>query len=273
MTPQQKEKILQRPEYSGLLNIEQSYNWNGERIFITGAKGSIGTRLVERLKAVGADFFATDIDRCDITKDDLYELQWYTPTIVINLAGAKHAPEGEVNTTETLNINTNGVINIINALESAKINAHIVQASTCKSCNPETLYGATKLISERIVMNYGGSVARFFNVIETSGNVFEIWKEQNPIDVSIGCTRHYITLDEAVGLTIFACFNKGRFIVNSSATLATEQLAEIIYPEKRKNYMDRRRGDRANEPMKSTSETIKAEYANGAILQLESNHD
>lgn len=275
MTPQIKERILQREEYAALKHIEHSMNWSGHKVLITGAKGSIGQRLIQRLDSVGAYLYATDKDEMDVTnsKSVMDIIARWQPTIIINLAGAKHAPEGEVNCHETLSINTNGVINLIEAVEKFGIKTQIVQASTCKSCNPETLYGATKLISERMVMNYGGSVARFFNVIETSGNVFEIWQEQNPISVSIGCTRHYITLDEAVGLTIFACFNKGRFIVNAEHTLSTEHLAEIVCPDKQKKYTVPRRGDRLNEPFSSTSEQVAGYFCNDSVIKIVSSHD
>ena len=84
----------------------------------------------------------------------------------------------------TLNINTIGTYNLLSCINE---NTKILLTSTCKSANPEVVYGASKLIAERMVLNSGGSVSRFFNVVETSGNVFSIWDsiaEDKAIDVA-----------------------------------------------------------------------------------------
>ena len=119
--------------------------------------------------------------------------------------------------------------------------------STCKSANPEIVYGASKLIAERMTLNEGGSVARFFNVVETSGNVFEIWNnipENEPIDVAPLCERHFISLDESVGLILFTMDSKpGRYIVNSGPLVTIGDVADRLYPEREKNIILPRRGD------------------------------
>ena len=88
-----------------------------------------------------------------------------------------------------------------------------------------------------MVINAGGSVARFFNVIQSQGNVFEIWDKvptNEPIKVVEGCKRYFISADEATGLIIYAMFNNGRFIVNTPNPRRIEDIAEDIYPNREK---------------------------------------
>ena len=97
------------------------------------------------------------------------------------------------------------VLGTRNVLAHAPEGSHVVTASTCKACEPETAYGASKLVAERVTLNAGGSVARFYNVVESSGNVFEIWSEldpSEPLEVT-PCRRYFISLAEAVSLVVW----------------------------------------------------------------------
>ena len=259
------EKILHRKEFKALTEYSTSI---GLKILITGGNGSIGQSLKARLP----NAIVTDVNDLDITNEDRvsFVLNWHQPDVIINMAGAKHAPQGEVNVEETLNINTLGVINLI----KHKGNAKIIQCSTCKSANPEIVYGATKLISERLVLNSGGVVARFFNVIETSGNVFEIWKDKDVIDVAINCNRHFISLQEATGLLLRCITLKGgRYLVNSPKLINMMDIANTCYPNKTKHIIKQRRGDRLDEKFLATNETIEQYLFEDSVIKVVSSHD
>jgi nucleoside-diphosphate-sugar epimerase len=122
----------------------------------------------------------------------------------------------------------------------------------------------------------GGSVARFFNVVETAGNVFEIWDKvpaDQPIKVANNCRRHFISVEESVGLIIFALTAKpGRYAVNSPEKLSMEEIAERLYPNRKKEKMKPRTGDRLIEIFKSTSEECNLIF-NESILNVVSVHD
>lgn len=263
------EKVLNRPQYEYLLNNDNFIDLKDKFILITGAKGSIGTRLVERFREIGVKFVSTDIDSLDITSESNLKdfIRFLSFDIVINIAGAKHAPKGEIEVQKTLDINTNGVLNLL----KHKGNAKLVLASTCKSCNPETVYGATKLISERLVMNSGGSVARFYNVVETAGNVFEIWQDKETIEVAEICNRYFISLDEAVGLTMYAALNEGRYSVNTIQIHNMIDIANRVHPDKAKKLISPRQGDRVNELRHGTNEVI--EQINESIIKVNNYFD
>jgi len=192
----------------------------------------------------------------------------------LHLAGAKHAPEGEVNTWSTLEINTIGTKYLIDNMDKK---CKLVLASTCKAINPEVVYGASKLIAERMVLNIGGSVARFFNVIETAGNVFEIWNKipnNDPIDVASVCERHFISLQESIGLILFTAIEEpGRYIVNSSALIRMNDVAERLFPGRTKNIINPRRGDRISEKFLASSESIEKYLLDNTVINVKSIHD
>lgn len=269
-------KILGREEMSILLDYTNSY-LNDKKVLITGANGSIGTSLIQRLKSLNIDFLSTDIEGeheyLDITNFDNVKsvISKYNPDIIINIAGAKHAPEGEHETWKTLSINTIGTKNLIDCSGGAKL----ILTSTCKACNPETVYGSSKLIAERMVLNSGGVIARFFNVVETQGNVFEIWEnEADDINVTAVCKRYFISLSEATGLLLFSsCADSGRYIVNSTNLRNISDIANDLYPERKKTIIYPRRGDRVEEKFLSTHESIDKYLLDNSIIKLKNYHD
>lgn len=274
------EKVLGRPIYKNLCDFFPHASLS-KRVLITGANGSIGTDLIRRFKELGMDYLATDIEGkheyMDVTdfQQVLGVVNKYQPDFIINIAGAKHAPEGEHETWKTLSINTIGTKNLIDACGPR---TKLILTSTCKSCNPEIVYGASKLIAERMTLNAGGSVARFFNVVETSGNVFEIWDKVNvdePIHVAKECGRHFISVREATGLIVFlmeTSTRSGKYIVNSPELRRMDIVAEALYPERAKVFINRRRGDRLNERFKGTAEEEML-FLNNSVIKLTSNHE
>lgn len=259
------EKILNRNPHKELTEYQCDYNGI---VLVTGGKGSIGEELKKKLP----NAIFTDIDDLDVTNEDnvKYMLDKIKPDVIINIAGAKHAPLGEVDIEETLYINTIGVINLLKYKGDAKL----IQCSTCKSANPETVYGATKLISERLVLNSGGVIARFFNVVETSGNVFELWKDQDIIKVATDCNRYFISLSEASGL-LLKCITlpSGRYMVNSPELRNMKDIAQICYPNKDKEIIKPRRGDRITEVFLATNENIEMVLENESIIKVYCTHD
>tara|TARA_B100001287_G_scaffold157967_2_gene132779 strand:+ start:105 stop:956 length:852 start_codon:yes stop_codon:yes gene_type:complete len=275
----QIENILGRKQHSNLANLGGK-DLQFKRILITGSAGSLGRALTERLKQFDGEILETDIvegyENLDITNQKSVQkvLDIFKPDLILHLAGAKHAPEGEVNTWSTFEINTVGTKYLIDYMDKK---CKLVLTSTCKATNPEVVYGASKLVAERMVLNIGGSVARFFNVIETAGNVFEIWNkipEKEPIDVASICERHFISLQESIGLIIFTALEEpGRYIVNSSALIRMNEVAKRLYPERKHNIINPRRGDRISEKFLASSESIEKYLFENTVIKVTSIHD
>jgi len=275
------EKILDRELFGILLNTEELKLEFGERILITGADGSIGRALASRLEHYdGVECLTTDIvgdhEYLDVTdfQNVFSVVNKFNPSVIINIAGAKHAPLGEREIWKTLSINTIGMKNIIDA---APRGCKIILTSTCKANNPEVVYGASKLIAEKMVLSAGGSIARYFNVVETSGNVFEIWErvpKENPIKVVSECERHFISVEEAVGLIIHTITApQGRYVVNSNKRRNMGDIANTLYPDRKRENIPPRTGDRVCELFKSSSESVESFHLDGAVVKLKSIHD
>ena len=273
-------KILSRNQHEDLVDLSGS-DIENKKILITGSEGSLGQELIKRLsnnsdvQILRTDIIG-DVEFMDVTKISQVTkiVEKFSPDLIFHLAGAKHAPVGEVETKETFEINTIGTFNM---LESIDEKTKFILASTCKAANPEVVYGASKLIAERMVLNHGGSVARFFNVIDTAGNVFEIWSnipEDEPIDVAAICERHFISASEAVGLLIFSSISQpGRYAVNSSALIKINEVAERLFPNREKNIIEPRRGDRISEKFLASSESIEEYLLNNTVIKVKSIHD
>jgi FlaA1/EpsC-like NDP-sugar epimerase len=262
------ERILGRPERP--LPLEEPLRrLAGKRILVTGAAGSIGSGILEHLDAV-----ATDIDTLDV-RDEVAvasALASHNPEVIFHMAAAKSAPEGERDPMSALEIN---VIGTKNVLAHAPAGSFVVTASTCKACEPETAYGASKLVAERVTLNAGGSVARFYNVVESSGNVFEIW-DQLPQDAPIlvtPCRRYFISLAEAVSLVIWtAVLPPGRYGFDPGEQREMHDVAEALYPDRVRQSVPPRRGDRLAEPLAARHEHVEGGAVEG-MLRIVGAHD
>ena len=265
------EAILGRPEHPPEIQTPL-HELRKHRVLVTGAEGSIGSAITKLLNDSGASTTGTDIADCDVTNRSMLAdvMARVKPTLVFHLAGAKHAPDGEIDPLDAAKINITGTANVVRSTS-----ARVVTASTCKSCDPETAYGATKLVAERITLNAGGSVARFYNVPESSGNVFEIWKalpETDPIAVTM-CERYFVSLNEALALLLWAAvLLPGRYAVQPGPPRDMISVASALYPDRVQVGMPRRRGDRMDEPLHAASETLHATSVPN-IVRIESPHD
>lgn len=263
-------KILGRQEYDlEFLSDDISNFYSDKNILITGANGSLGHGIREYLYShkIQCNIINSDIDLYPQDKSWHYldvrsfesifnVFEKYSVDIVFHFAADKHAPKGEVTPHSTMDINIKGTENLISAVDGS--NAKIVLASTCKCCNPETIYGSTKLIAERLILNSGHNIARFYNVVQSSDNVFEIWNRiDNPDDHEVmSCRRYFITLKEAVVLSMFAGMqDSGRYTINPGEIRHMSNLHYDLYnvPGLAKPA---RRGDRYVELRKGTSEKI-----------------
>lgn len=134
---------------------------------------------------------------------------------VIHAAALKRVEVGEVNPAEMVKTNIIGAMNVIEAATDAGVK-QVVALSTDKACEAKNVYGASKLVAEKLFisahLNRGKSgtyftVCRYGNVANSTGSVIPTWRqaraEGKPIRVTDGeCTRFWMTLDEAVQFII-----------------------------------------------------------------------
>jgi len=235
-------------------------------ILVTGSRGSVGRRLVALLHERSEDVTAVDLDEMDVTNRDQVRsvIKKTAPDVIFHLAGAKHAFEGELDPLRVLEVNAVGTQNVLEAA-----GAKVILASTCKACDPETAYGASKLIAERLVLNAGGTVVRYYNIPESDGNVFRLWEslpETDPIPYT-DCWRYFISMEQALELTLAAVqMAPGRYTVNPGLAQHMRRVAEDLYPGRELIEAPRRRGDRHREPLKATCEDFWPDKSSELVL-------
>ena len=119
-----------------------------------------------------------------ILDEDRIELECSDVDIVIHTAALKNIEITEYNPMDTIDVNVNGFMNMIKSVIKNKPKIFI-NISTDKVAESSTLYGNTKQLGERLT-NWAGphilttkfASVRLGNIIESRGNVFEVWNEQ-----------------------------------------------------------------------------------------------
>jgi O-antigen biosynthesis protein WbqV len=125
----------------------------------------------------------------------------FKPDLVINLAAYKHVFNGEKNTYAVLSSNITGSLNITDAC--VKYNVHQIYVGTDKSVNPMGIYGASKLIAERYVLEKKGTTIRFGNVVKTRGAIYDLLTNQKVKQITLyhrGMTRFYVSANDVIEL-------------------------------------------------------------------------
>ncbi len=138
--------------------------------------------------------------------------------IVFNSAAMKHVHLSEDNPFEAVKTNVIGTQNMIEAARAADVK-HFVQISTDKAAMPANVMGATKLLSEKMVVlaeHYRGAhdivfcAVRFGNVFGSRGSVVPLFMEQiekgGPVTLTHKeMNRFVMSIADAVNLVIKAC--------------------------------------------------------------------
>ncbi len=212
----------------------------GRCALVTGAAGSIGSELCRQL----ARFGASKLVMVDMNENELYfgarrlaELHpdieirsevadvrdperlrrlgdRHRPQDVFHAAAHKHVPLMEDAPEEAVK---NNVFGTLNAARMAHLCGaeRFVLISTDKAVNPTSAMGASKRVAELVVRDFCRSsrtrmtAVRFGNVLGSAGSVVPLFKEQiargGPVTVTHAeCTRYFMTISEAVGLTLLA---------------------------------------------------------------------
>jgi FlaA1/EpsC-like NDP-sugar epimerase len=239
--------------------------FDGRRVLVTGADGFLGSRIARRLDELGAQAYLTDLHDLDVSDAELTDgmFRQLRPDFVIHLAAMKHAPVGEIHPVETTQVNVIGTHNVVEAAKAVGVAVgKLVFGSTCKAAAPETVYGATKLLGERIALGAGYSALRYANVLGSTGSVLEIWTAQaaNGEDLSVTpCERYWLTPPEAVGLTLAAIgLGPGLYHLDAGATEPVAELARRFDPTANLVSIPARRGDRLVERFLADGERTEA---------------
>lgn len=163
---------------------------------------------------------------------------------VFHMAALKHVPICEDQPQEAIKTNIIGTNNIVNAciLNNVK---KVIDVSTDKAVEPINLYGMTKSVGEKVIIqandlseNTKFVCIRGGNVMGSNGSVIPYFIEQikagGPVTITdLRMTRFFLTLEEAIDLLFKAAEDSiggETFVMNMPACYITE-VAEILMEE------------------------------------------
>lgn len=213
---------------------------------MTGSSGHLAKFVIPLLEQSGHEVIPFDLPEGNVM--DRWKLGYLAngrADFCVHLAGLKYADRAELEPLQTVDINVTGTANVVHAFGS-----RVALASTCKAADPETVYGSTKLIAERVVLAAGGRVARFVNVLGSAGSVTDIWAALDPDAPLPVCeaTRLFIGPEEASELIVNTLeWPSGRYGPHDPERWSVTELAAHLYPERPVAHLPLRRGDRRNE--------------------------
>lgn len=161
--------------------------------------------------------------------------------IVFHLAALKHVPVCEDHPQEAIKTNIVGTTNVVNAAIENHVEK-VIDVSTDKAVDPLNLYGMTKAVGEKLIIqaNSLSNKTRFVcirggNVMGSNGSVIPYFIEQikagGPITITDRqMTRFFLTLEEAIGLLFKAAEHSiggETFVMNMPACRILD-VAEVL---------------------------------------------
>jgi len=189
---------------------------------------------------------------------------------VVHAAATKIVPTAEYNPFECIKTNINGAMNLIDACIDHNIKK-VVALSTDKASKPVSLYGATKLASDKMFVAsnaYSGehktqfSVVRYGNVMGSRGSVIPFFmQEKNNGTLPITdnrMTRFMITLEEGVNL-VWKAFNDmcgGEIYVKKIPSMRVIDLATAVDKDAIQKIVGVRPGEKLHEEMIGEDDSI-----------------
>jgi FlaA1/EpsC-like NDP-sugar epimerase len=163
---------------------------------------------------------------------------------IFHLAALKHVPVCEENVQETIKTNINGTTNIVNAAIENRVKK-VIDVSSDKAVEPINLYGMSKAVGEKIIVQANNLTdftkfvcIRGGNVMGSNGSVIPFFIEQiksgGPLTITDKrMTRFFLTLEEAIELLFKASIDSiggETFVMNMPACYVTD-LADVLMDE------------------------------------------
>ena len=232
-----------------------NYNFSNARIMITGGTGSLGNAIAEKLlssanppskiiiysrdeqkqEQMARKFSCLDRENRlrfyigDVRDEARLAYAMRDAQIVIHAAALKIVPAAERDPIEFIKTNIDGTKNVVQAAINT-CQQVVCLVSTDKAVYPINLYGATKMVAEKLTLaanNLEGAkgpqfiVCRYGNVTGSRGSVIPLFLEQKskglPITITdTHMTRFWITLSDAADFVLQSVNQKRIRIMNQS---------------------------------------------------------
>ena len=259
---------------------------DGKSILITGGTGSFGRQFVRnvlthhnprRVVVYSRDelkqyemqqefpdrrmrFFLGDVRDAQRTRQAFSEID-----VVIHAAALKQVPAAEYNPMECIKTNINGAQNVIDACLDNEVE-RVIALSTDKAASPLNLYGATKLVSDKLFVAANNIVGRrrtrfaavrYGNVVGSRGSVVPFFRkliDEGATEIPVTdprMTRFWITLEQGVEFVIqsLARMHGGEVFVPKIPSSRITDLARAMAPDLPMKIIGIRPGEKLHEVM------------------------
>lgn len=260
--------------------------FDDKSILITGGTGSFGKRyvktLLERYRPRRLVIFSRDElkqsemaaqfnQSCmryfigDVRDRDRLVQAMNGVDYVIHAAALKQVPSAEYNPMECIKTNIYGAENVIHAALANNV-TKVIALSTDKAACPINLYGATKLVSDKLFVaanNIAGkqptrfAAVRYGNVVGSRGSVVPLFQKRIaegadhlPI-TDERMTRFWITLQQGVDFVLknFTRMHGGEIFVPKIPSVKLVDLARAMAPKLPQRIVGIRPGEKLHEVM------------------------
>ena len=268
---------------------------NNKTVLITGGTGSFGKQFIKTIldrypKVKKIIIYSRDelkqselklkypFDRYpqlrffigDVRDGDRIKRAFEGVDVVIHAAAIKQVDTAEYNPTECIRTNIDGAENVIHAALDCGVK-NVVALSTDKACAPINLYGATKLVSDKLFTaanNISGSkdikfsVVRYGNVMGSRGSVIPFFmgkKKDGVLPITHNeMTRFNISLQDGVDMVMYALNNHlgGEIFIPKIPSYRILDIAEAIAPECETNIVGIRPGEKLHEEMITDTDSL-----------------
>jgi UDP-N-acetylglucosamine 4,6-dehydratase (inverting) len=269
--------------------------FDNKNVLITGGTGSFGKKFIETLLASNPlvnkiiVFSRDELKQSELRQKypekDFPQLRFFIGDVrdkdrlkraceevdaIIHAAAIKQVDTAEYNPTECIKTNIEGAENVIYAAIDCGVK-DVVALSTDKACAPINLYGATKLVSDKLFTaanNIKGSkdikfsVVRYGNVMGSRGSVIPFFlkkKEEGSLPITHkDMTRFNISLQEGVDMVFFALKNHlgGEIFVPKIPSYRILDVAAAIAPNCKIEIVGIRPGEKLHEEMITDTDSL-----------------
>ncbi|MDH5222772.1 MAG: UDP-N-acetylglucosamine 4,6-dehydratase (inverting) [Betaproteobacteria bacterium] len=278
---------------------------NDKSILVTGGTGSFGRQFVRtvlqrykprRLAILSRDelkqfemqqefsapcmrYFLGDVRDADRMAQAMRGID-----IVIHAAALKQVPAAEYNPMESVKTNVHGAQNVISAAIENEVE-RVIALSTDKAANPINLYGATKLVSDKLFVagnNLAGghrtrfSVVRYGNVAGSRGSVVPVFRKllasgarKLPV-TDPRMTRFWISLEQGVDFVLQSLqrMQAGETFIPRIPSARITDLAEAIAPGIPLEIIGIRPGEKLHEVMCPKDDShLTLEFADHYVIR------
>ncbi len=269
-------------------------NWSGANVLVTGGTGSFGRKFAEimlrdyhpqklvifsrgelkqhEMRTSGFDHEALRYFIGDVRDASRLRRAMSGVDLVVHAAALKQVPACEYNPVEAIATNINGARNVVDAALDTGVRK-VLALSTDKAVNPVNLYGATKLVAEKLFVQanaYSGagptrfSCVRYGNVLGSSGSVIPLFRSQRDSGkvtiTDVRMTRFWMTLEQGVRFVIRAIENMhgGEVFVPKIPSMKIVDMAAAIAPGCQRIPVGIRAGEKLHEVLVAEDEARNA---------------